>query len=112
MLERRSKQRFPICTEAQYTIRVGQKPWPTGRGWIVDLSSSGALLEIDTPLPPGKPIELSIAWPVHLGDKAALRLLVRGRTIRSGRGSVAVRIEQHEFRVRPRCAASCATDRI
>ena len=97
---RRSKRRFPLRAEVRFTVRSGGKQM-TGRGWIVNLSSQGALLQSGQPVPPGKLIELSIAWPLDLGNSAGLRLWVRGRTVRAENECTAIKFKHYEFRVQP-----------
>ena len=49
---------------------------------------------------PGRRIELSINWPAQLDNKCALKLVARGRVVRSQPDCAALEILQHEFRTK------------
>jgi hypothetical protein len=66
----------------------------------VNLSSCGVLFEAQDPLPLGKRIELSIAWPARLDENAGLTLRVIGRIVRTEENLVSVAFSHYEFRTR------------
>jgi hypothetical protein len=43
-------------------------------------------------------LEVSISWPVELNGQVPLKLVVRGRVVRSVEGVAAIEINQREFR--------------
>jgi len=47
---------------------------------------------------PGKRLELSISWPAQLDAKVSLKLVARGRVVRSEERRAAIEIHQYEFR--------------
>jgi hypothetical protein len=69
-----------------------------GVGRTVNMSSSGVLFTSEQPLFPGRRLELSVNWPAQLDNKCPLKLVARGRVIRSEAGRVAIEIQQYEFR--------------
>jgi hypothetical protein len=62
------------------------------------MSSNGVLFQTDRPLLPGKRVEMAISWPAQLDNRCALKLVARGRVVRSEGGCAAVEIQQYEFR--------------
>jgi hypothetical protein len=96
--DRRHSDRFPIAREMRYRILNKRSVTEPGAGNTVNMSSSGVLFAVDGIMMPGSRVELSINWPVKLNDKCALRLVARGRVVRSERGIAAMEILEHEFR--------------
>jgi hypothetical protein len=96
--DRRHSDRFPIAREMRYRILNKRSVTEPGSGNTVNMSSSGVLFAVDGIMMPGSRVELSINWPVKLNDKCALRLVARGRVVRSERGIAAMEILEHEFR--------------
>jgi len=99
--EKRGSKRFPIEREVQYKVKVGNgRGAPqSGIGKTVNMSSGGVLFAAPEALAPGKPIELSISWPAQLDSKRALKLVTRAWITRCEGTDVAVKIENHEFRI-------------
>jgi hypothetical protein len=95
--ERRSSDRFPIMRELRYKV-VSKNNEHAGAGVTVNISSGGVLFTTETPLIPGKRVEMAISWPAQLDHKTALKLIARGRVVRSESGCAAVQIDQYEFR--------------
>ena len=96
--ERRRSSRFPIEREVRYQAlnkRGGEK---AGEGRTINISSSGVLFSAEHTLPQGRRIELSISWPAQLDNRTALKLVVRGRVVRTENAAVAVEIQHYEFR--------------
>lgn len=98
--ERRHKQRFPLERELRYRLVESAVAGGTGMG--IDASSSGIAFTSDSPLPLGALIELSISWPVELEDSCRLRLVARGRVVRSDGERTACTIDRFEFRTQAR----------
>ena len=69
-----------------------------GVGRTVDMSSSGVLFTTQQPLFPGRRLEISVSWPAQLDNKCPLKLVARGKVVRSEAGKVAIEIQQYEFR--------------
>jgi hypothetical protein len=63
-----------------------------GEGKTVNVSSRGVLFTCQHDLQPGRRVRLCISWPVPLNDKCALKLVIRGRVVRSEEGRAAVEI--------------------
>jgi hypothetical protein len=96
--ERRSSPRYPLDSDVAYKIVRGQRAVEVGSGRTVNMSASGVLFESTRTLPVGTNVELSIAWPVRLGNKVRLRLCIVGRTMWSDSNSTAVKIQRYDFR--------------
>ena len=96
--DRRNADRFPIEREIRYKV-VGRKGIPdAGAGKTVNISSNGVLFTADHMLIPGRKLELAISWPAQLDNRCMLKLVARGRVVRSDQGRTAVEIQQYEFR--------------
>ncbi len=97
--DRRGADRFPIEREVRYKI-LSRKTTESenGTGLTVNMSSNGVLFTTDRYLLPGRRLEVSISWPAQLNSKVALKLVARGRVVRSEEGRAAIEIHQYEFR--------------
>lgn len=96
--DRRTSDRFPLERELRYKMiskRLGDEG---GSGTTLNMSSRGILFQTEKPLIPGKRVELAINWPAQLDNRCALKLIARGRVVRSENGCAAVEIQQYEFR--------------
>jgi hypothetical protein len=96
-LNRRSSQRFPISNQVIYITERLQ-----GNCVTCNLSSGGVFLKTKHALPIVKRIQLLIDWPAKLDNRLSLRLLVKGRVLRSTEEGTAVRVLAYEFRVHSR----------
>lgn len=96
--ERRSSSRFPIEREVRYKVLSKRSGNESGSGKTLNISSSGILFTTEHTLIPGKRIEMAISWPAQLDNRCALKLVARGRIVRSEAGRAAVEIQQYEFR--------------
>ena len=97
-LDRRLSERFPIEREVRYRMLTERGGGEVGIGRIVNISSSGVLFKTQQPLFPGWRLELSVSWPARLDNRCPLKLVARGKIIRSVAGTVAIEIEEYEFR--------------
>jgi hypothetical protein len=95
-LERRSRERFPLALPVEYRLLGRDERW--GSGKICNISSSGALFEAEERQHFSGSIELMVSWPCLLDDACALKLVMRGRVVRSEGRGVAIEMKQHEFR--------------
>jgi hypothetical protein len=96
LLERRSRQRFPLSLAVEY--RLLGKDRRRGSGKTRNISSSGVLFEVTDQQPFSGSIELMVSWPCLLDDECALKLVVKGRVVRSEGSDIAIESIQHEFR--------------
>ena len=96
--DRRASDRFPIERDVRYRIMNRKAADDVGAGKTVNMSSNGVLFTTDGFLIPGRRVELAISWPAQLNSKVALKLVARGRIVRSEDGMAAVEIQQYEFR--------------
>lgn len=96
--DRRCADRFPIERELRYKVLSKRSQDEAGGGKTVNMSSSGVLFTSEHFLVPGKRVEVSISWPAQLNNTTRLKLVARGRVIRSEGGRAALEIQQYEFR--------------
>jgi hypothetical protein len=96
--ERRYDRRYDIALELRWKLVRRRKVLEAGAGTTIDLSSGGILFDAGKQLPVGLNVELSVAWPALLHNKAAMQLVVSGRIVRTHGSRIAVHMIQHEFR--------------
>jgi hypothetical protein len=96
--DRRGADRFPIEREVRYKILNRKSVDEVGSGKTINMSSNGVLFSTEQHLLPGKRLEISISWPAQLDSKVSLKLVARGRVVRSEEGRAAIEIHQYEFR--------------
>ncbi len=96
--DRRSKRRYPIALEVQYKLMKHRRVERLGSGRTLNISSGGLLFEADDLLPTNGPIELALNWPFLLHGSCGLKLVIRGRIVRTSDKAIAIRAEFHEFR--------------
>lgn len=98
--ERRLKQRFPVVTVLEYIVQLKARLMVTGRGKTRNISANGLLFLANEQLPVGRPIELSIRWPVSLQGGIGLKMVATGRIVRTQDNQVAVHFRKYELRTR------------
>lgn len=96
--DQRLHRRYPIALKVEYKLFNKGKTERLGSGRTVNISSGGIFFEPDEPLPPQGRIELILEWPFLLERVCALKLVVRGRIVRSEANGIAIESRQHEFR--------------
>lgn len=96
--DRRRTDRFPLNCELVYRMSGKRLGHEQGSGTTIDISSGGVLFRCDRPLMPGKRIEMAISWPARLDNHCSLKLVARGRIVRTEGERAAVAIQQYEFR--------------
>ncbi len=95
--ELRIHRRYPIALAVQYKWNQSRSAQRLGSGITINISSGGVLFRASETLPVRSPIELALNWPVSIDD-CALKLVLRGRVVRSLQDTTAVRVIQYEFR--------------
>ncbi len=95
--DRRTAVRFPIEQDVRYKIFT-RSTIEVGSGRTINMSSTGVLFTTERILMPGERLELAVAWPAHLDNRCALKLVTTGRVVRSEDGRAAIAIERYEFR--------------
>jgi hypothetical protein len=96
--EQRSHQRYPIELEVEYRLLSKGRSEPFGSGKTRNISSGGVLFEAMGSPPPGSSIEVLVNWPFLLEGVCPLKLLIKGRIVRSDFRGVAIQSSYHEFR--------------
>jgi hypothetical protein len=108
VLEMRNQRRYPIELGVQYKWSRGGRPEEAGSGTTLNISSGGVLFQSAESVPPDSRIEITLNWPFSL-EGCALKLVLRGRVVRSNRHTTAVRVQQYEFRTAGLLRATAAT---
>jgi hypothetical protein len=85
--ERRAFQRYDMEHGVHYRVMGSEI---SGNGKTVNMSRGGILLAIDRVLPHGLSVELEVDWPVRLADEIPVKLVVRGKIVRSKKNGVAL----------------------
>jgi hypothetical protein len=96
--KRRSADRFPMDREIRYRVLERKSAESFRLGRTINMSSNGVLFTTEQFLNSGGYLELSISWPAQLDSKVALKLMARGRVVRTDQNGAAVQIHQYEFR--------------
>lgn len=96
--DRRANDRFPMVREVRYKVMYPKGTVDIGTGQTVNMSSTGVLFTAESPLPPGRRLEVSISWPAQLDGKCGLKLVARCRVVRCHGTTVALEIDKYEFR--------------
>ncbi len=100
MPERRGNNRFPVQERIRYRTLHSKTQEHSGSGTTLNISSGGILFTTEKPLPMGRLIEISVAWPARLGGYCPLNFVAVGRVVRSDEARAAVRIQKYEFKTR------------
>jgi PilZ domain len=98
--DRRTNGRFPLENALRYRFVEAKNPAPAGTGQTLNMSSSGMLFKVESPLPVGQKIEVSVDWPAQLNEHCGLKLVALGKVIRSSAEEAAVSIDKYDFRTR------------
>ena len=99
--DQRAYRRYPIALDLEYTLLKRGRFERSGVGKVLNISSHGVLFESDDLLPVFGRMELTIPWPFQLDDVCPLKLVLRGRIVRSDGNGIAIKTEHHEFRTSP-----------
>ena len=105
--ERRAFQRYRIEHGVHYRV-IGFEI--SGSGKTVNMSRGGVLLATDRILPPGLRVELEVDWPIRLADEDPVKLVIRGKIVRSKKNGVAfagVTISWYDFHTVSDQSAAC-----
>jgi c-di-GMP-binding flagellar brake protein YcgR len=102
--ELRIHRRYPIILAVQYKCKH-ERAQQHGSGTTINISSGGILFRSTEMLPLQSPIELALSWPVPLDD-CPLKLVMRGRVVRSASEATAVSVLRYEFRTAGRLLSS------
>jgi PilZ domain len=94
--ERRSRKRFPLALAVEYRL-LGKRE-RSGSGRTRNISSTGVFFEVAERQPFSGSIELVVTWPCTLDNSCALKLLMKGRVVRSEGRGIAIESKQYEFR--------------
>jgi hypothetical protein len=104
--DRRGSDRFPIEREVKYRAITRTGLDENGAGKTINMSSNGILFETSSTLLPGRRLELSVNWPAQLSNGCPLKLVAKGKVVRSDASTAAVEILQYEFRTLGKAATA------
>jgi hypothetical protein len=96
--EQRSHQRYPIELEVEYRLLAKGQSEYLGSGKTRNISSGGVLFDVLGSRPATGSIELMLTWPFLLEGVCPLKLVMKGRIVRSDVRGVAIQSNYHEFR--------------
>jgi hypothetical protein len=102
--------RFPLREEVAYRLLQPRSAPVTGSGRTINIGSGGLLFTTEERLPAGRMVEISINWPARLGGTCPLKMVAKGRIVRSEPGKAAMRIERYEFRTRRATALAIVSE--
>jgi hypothetical protein len=96
--ERRTTSRYAIKKTMEYRVTSGRTSLNWERGWTLDMSATGLLVQIPDSLPVGATLNAKIEWSGLYHGVHTVRLFLNCTVVRvDGRGT-ALRIVNHEFR--------------
>lgn len=90
---------FPLELQVQFKIGF-EDSHVIGTGQTLLMSSREIVFRTDHRIEPETYVELVIAWPVLLEDGVGLRLIVQGRVLAAGNGTITVSTSRYQFRTR------------
>ena len=93
---------FPLVLPLKYKVIYPKTEAISGTGSTVLLSSTDIVFNADQPLGSALRCEISIAWPVLLGTRINLQLVLQSVITRSEAQFVMGRVSKYEFRTRGR----------
>lgn len=102
--DRRADQRYPIALQLQYKLIRNGRVERRGFGRTVNISSRGVLFEINCVAPTRGRMELALKWPFLHQGSCRLKLIMRGRILRTDEKTIALRAEFRELRTAGRSA--------
>ena len=91
---------FPLVLPLKYKTSSPKGKAISGTGSTVLLSSTDIVFNADQPLGSALRCEISIAWPVLLGTRINLQLVLQSVITRSVGQVVMARVSKYEFRTR------------
>jgi hypothetical protein len=96
--DRRANRRYPIALRLQYKLIAKGRVQRLGLGRTINISSHGVLFESEDAMPTSGQMELVLNWPFALQGVCALKLVMRGRILRTQEKTVALKTVFREFR--------------
>ena len=96
--DQRRHRRYRIKLELEYNLLNKKSVDQSGSGRTLNISAGGIFFETKDLLPAGGLIALVMRWPILLDGTCPLKLLVRGRIVRTDAKGAAVKVRSYEFR--------------
>jgi PilZ domain-containing protein len=102
-IERRRKVRYPLELTVRYQT-LDEEVVVSGVGRTLNMSSSGILIVAENTVKDGSRLKVTLEWPSLLNGITPLQLVTIGRVVRRGASSLAISVEQYQFRTMGRTA--------
>jgi hypothetical protein len=96
--DQRLHRRYPIELDVEFELLNKGRVELAGSARTLNISTGGVLFSTQHSLPAGGLIKLAINWPFLLEGVCRLKLVVRGRIVRSDGQRIAIQTKHHEFR--------------
>src|SRR5262245_6795386 len=96
--DRRFNRRYDVPLTLRWKVIWRGKVKDSGTGATINLSSGGILFQAEKPLPVGRKVELTIAWPALIDNFPPVQVVVSGVVVRADGNHNAVQMTRHEFR--------------
>ncbi len=98
MDERRKLERFELNTQARVLVDLGEGRKETFNSTTKDVSSGGAFIYSDQPLPQGATVKIELLISLDMlrelaGEKGQAKVKVKGKIIRVDENGAAIRFE-------------------
>lgn len=93
-------RRFPFREDVRYKCLKGHRVYDKGLGKTLLMTSREVRFTTEHALKPGQEVEVTVNWPVLLGKRCLMKLVIRGQVVSSEAESTVVRIRRYEFRTR------------
>lgn len=92
----RTQTRYELSLDLVCQPIDGSHNWYQGVGKTIDLSSTGALIELDRTLSPGERIECCVNWPMPV-DRPPKNLIIDGIVVRTDGNRAAISFIRRYF---------------
>jgi hypothetical protein len=106
--DRRLVRRYALNVRVDFELEGNSGD--IGYGVLVNISSTGILIDAERRVPVGVKTIVNVPWPARLNGAIAVTLRITGETIRADGGRVAIRISHSEFCIPSKTRALASTD--
>ena len=100
--ERRLRRRYDVDLIVRFKATKKGVVISTGTGRAVNMSSKAIAFITHQTFDQGTKMELSVGWPTLLDGQTPIKVVVKGKVVRSDGQLAAVEINQYEFRTQKR----------
>jgi len=93
-------RRYPIQEDVHYKCFKGHRLSDKGAGRTVEMTHREVKFTTERALKPDQECEVTVNWPVLLGKRCLMKLVISGTVVSSDAHNAVVRIVRYEFRTR------------